>query len=67
MVLAGRRGKRRVLFIFGTQYCEFLPVVQKSAPGSSLRLFIPTQCRTVSYGAPSSRCANTRQIKFQKT
>jgi hypothetical protein len=31
MVLAGHRGKRRVLFIFGTQYIEFLPVVQTSA------------------------------------
>jgi len=42
MVWAGRRGKRRDLFIFGTPYFEFLPLVQKSAPGSFLPLFIPT-------------------------
>jgi hypothetical protein len=28
--------------MFGTPYYEFLPVVQKSAPGSFLPLFIPT-------------------------
>ena len=69
MVLAGHRGKRRDLFIFGAPYCEFLPVVQKSAPGSFLPLFIPTHiCRTVSYGSPSSRCFRvTCQIKVQKT
>lgn len=72
MVLAGRRGKRRDLFIFGTPYFEFLPVVQKSAPGSFLPLFIPRHMQdfviwVFFFQVLQSDMATHVKLRFRKT
>jgi hypothetical protein len=67
MVLAGHGGERRDLFIFGTPYCEFLPVVQKSAPGSFYPHTYAGLCHMDLLPGVSEWHGNARQIKVQKT